>query len=120
MRQHRSSSSSENPIQRREREQAERLAKLDKIVENSSEKNRNFFIAYLGLLIYVQAIIFSTTDLQLLVFSEGLKLPIIDLTVPLVGFYVVIPILCWFPISGLGTQGAKLQLRETGSWSFRN
>ncbi|WP_160171860.1 pentapeptide repeat-containing protein [Methylobacter tundripaludum] len=68
------------------------MAKLDKIVENSSEKNRNFFIAYLGLLIYVQAIIFSTTDLQLLVFSEGLKLPIIDLTVPLVGFYVVIPI----------------------------
>lgn len=92
MRQQRSSSSSENPLQRREREHAEYLEKLDKIVENSSEKNRNFFIAYLGLLIYVQAIVFSTTDLQLLVFSEGLKLPIIDLTVPLVGFYVVIPV----------------------------
>lgn len=92
MRQHRSSSSSENRRQQHEREQAEHLAKLEKIVENSSEKNRNFFIAYLGLLIYVQAIVFSTTDLQLLVFSEGLKLPIIDLIVPLVGFYVVIPI----------------------------
>jgi uncharacterized protein YjbI with pentapeptide repeats len=68
------------------------LEELDKIVENSSEKNRNFFIAYLGLLIYVQAIVFSTTDLQLLVSTEGLRLPIIDLNVPLVGFYVVVPI----------------------------
>ncbi|MGZ5044565.1 MAG: hypothetical protein ACXV8P_07220, partial [Methylobacter sp.] len=24
----------------------------------------------------------------------------------------------WFPISRLGTQKAKLQLRETGSWSL--
>lgn len=71
---------------------AAELARLDKIVENSSEKNRNFFIAYLGLLIYVQAIIFSTTDLQLLVSTGGLKLPLIDLNVPLVGFYVVVPI----------------------------
>lgn len=92
MSQRRLSYSSENRRQQHEREQAERLAKLDKIVENSSEKNRNFFIAYLGLLIYVQAIIFSITDLQLLVFSEGLTLPIIDLAVPLVEFFVVIPI----------------------------
>jgi hypothetical protein len=33
----------------------ETLEDLDKIVEDSSEKNRNFFIAYLGLLIYVRA-----------------------------------------------------------------
>jgi len=26
--------------------------------------------------------------------------------------------LCWFPSSCLGTQFAKLQLRELGSWSF--
>jgi len=65
---------------------------LDKIVENSSEKNRNFFATYLGLLIYVQAVVFSTTDLNLLHSVEGLRLPIIDITVPLVGFYAVIPI----------------------------
>jgi uncharacterized protein YjbI with pentapeptide repeats len=87
----RPTSASETQRQQRERRQAETLAKLGEIVKNSSEQNRNFFIAYLALLIYVQAIIFSTTDLQLLVPSEGLKLPIIDLTVPLVGFYVVIP-----------------------------
>ena len=73
-------------------QQEDELAKLDKAVENSSEKNRNFFIGYLGLLIYVQAIVFSTTDLQLLVSTERLKLPIVDLTVSLVGFYVVVPI----------------------------
>ncbi|MEQ1528046.1 MAG: pentapeptide repeat-containing protein [Methylococcales bacterium] len=67
------------------------LLRLDKIVEDSSEKNRNFFAAYLGLLIYVQAIVFSTTDLNLLHSVDGLKLPIIDITLPLVGFYAVIP-----------------------------
>jgi len=29
-------------------------------------------------------------------------------------------ILRWFPSSGLGTQLAKLQLRESGSWSFQD
>ena len=73
--------------------EADELERLDKAVEGSSEKNRNFFIAYLGLLIYVQSIVFSTTDLQLLVFTtEGLKLPLIDLPVPLVWFYGVVPI----------------------------
>lgn len=75
-----------------ERRQADELARMDKIVENSSEKNRNFFIVYLTFLVYVQGIIFSTSDYQLLVSSEGLKLPLVDLTVSLNGFYVVIPI----------------------------
>ncbi|MDD5268468.1 MAG: hypothetical protein PHO08_15305 [Methylococcales bacterium] len=77
---------------RSEAKRAEELARLEKIVENSSEKNRNFFAAYLGILIYVQAIVFSTTDLNLLLSTEGLKMPIIDQTVPLIGFYVVIPL----------------------------
>ncbi|MFZ4703540.1 MAG: pentapeptide repeat-containing protein, partial [Candidatus Methylumidiphilus sp.] len=68
------------------------LENLDKIVDNSSEKNRNFFIAYLGLMIYVQAIIFSTSDLQLLLPSQQLKLPLIGIDVPLVGFYFTIPL----------------------------
>ena len=80
------------PTQAAEAAKAADLERLDKIVDNSSEKNRNFFIAYLGLLIYVQAIIFSTTDLQLLTSVDGLKMPIIDLTVPLTGFYVVVPL----------------------------
>ena len=80
------------PIQAAEAAKAADLARLDKIVDNSSDKNRNFFIAYLGLLIYVQAIIFSTSDLKLLLPNQELKLPLIDLGVPLVGFYFTIPI----------------------------
>jgi hypothetical protein len=38
------------------------------------------------------AIVLTTTDMQLLYSVEGLKMPIIDLTVPLVGFYSVIPL----------------------------
>ena len=79
-------------IQEAEAAKAAELARLDKIVDNSSDKNRNFFIAYLGLLIYVQAIIFSTSDLKLLLPNQELKLPLIDLGVPLVGFYFTIPI----------------------------
>jgi hypothetical protein len=56
-----------------EAKRAIELARLDKIIEDSSEKNRNFFAAYLGLLIYVQAIVFSTTDLSLLSSVEGLR-----------------------------------------------
>lgn len=67
------------------------LEELDKIVADSSEKNRNFFIAYLVLLIYVQFIIFSTTDLQLLT-GNGIRLPFGYLTMPLDGFYVAAPI----------------------------
>ena len=80
------------PILEAEAAKAADLARLDKIVDNSSDKNRNFFIAYLGLLIYVQAIIFSTSDLKLLLPNQELKLPLIDLGVPLVGFYFTIPI----------------------------
>ena len=80
------------PTLEAEAAKAAELERLDKIVDNSSDKNRNFFIAYLGLLIYVQAIIFSTSDLKLLLPNQELKLPLIDLGVPLVGFYFTIPI----------------------------
>lgn len=75
-----------------ETQRQQHLEQLSAVVKNYSEQNRNFFIAYLSLLIYVQAIIFSTTDLKLLIPGEGLKLPFFDLNVPLVGFYAVIPI----------------------------
>ena len=68
-----------------------KLEELDKIIESSSEKNRNFFIAYLSLLIYVQFIVFSTSDLQL--FTGGdIKLPFAPLNIPIGGFYWVAPI----------------------------
>lgn len=65
---------------------------LEGLVKDSSDKVRQFFFAYLALIAYVLAVVFATTDKQLLLVNEGLKLPIVDLTVPLIGFYVVIPL----------------------------
>ena len=58
----------------------------------SSEKNRNFFIATLGLQLYVQVIVASTTDLQILLLNEGIRLPFVDVYVPLLGFYIAAPL----------------------------
>ena len=65
---------------------------LEARVNSSSEKVRQFFFAYLLLITYVLGVVFSTTDKQLLLGNEGLKLPIVDMTVPLIGFYVVVPV----------------------------
>lgn len=65
---------------------------LESWVKDSSDKVRQFFFAYLALIAYVLTAVFSTTDKQLLLVNEGLKLPIVDITLPLVGFYVLIPV----------------------------
>lgn len=77
----------------RYRESRGRRADLEEIVRISSDKLRQFLFAYLLLITYVVAVVLSTTDRQLLLVDEGLKLPLIDLTVPLPGFYFVIPYL---------------------------
>ncbi|EJL76929.1 putative low-complexity protein [Polaromonas sp. CF318] len=64
---------------------------LEAIVRSSSDKMRQFLFAYLLLVVYVAAVVLSTTDRQLLLVDQGLKLPLIDLIVPLPGFYVVAP-----------------------------
>jgi len=66
--------------------------KLEEIVKNSTEAVRHLFFFYLAWLIYVLVLVLSTTDKMLLLANEGLKLPIVDLNVPLIGFYIVIPL----------------------------
>lgn len=66
---------------------------LAKLVKDSSDKNRQFFALYLGLWVYVLLMVFSTTDQMLLVPTQGIKLPLIDVSLPLLGFYVVAPLL---------------------------
>ncbi len=60
-------------------------------VKESSDNNRQFFFAYLALMVFVQSMVIATTDKMLLLSHEGIKLPIIDLMVPLLGFYWVVP-----------------------------
>jgi hypothetical protein len=69
----------------------EKRNELEASVRDSSEKLRQFLFAYLALITYVVAAVFSTTDRQLLLANQGLKLPVVDLTVPLLGFYLAVP-----------------------------
>ena len=70
----------------------EEQKRLGDIVKYSAEKNRQFFVVYLGLLVYVLLMVVSTTDQQLLVPSQGIKLPLVDVTLPLFAFYIVAPL----------------------------
>jgi hypothetical protein len=66
--------------------------KLAELVKDSTDKNRQFFALYLGLLVYVLLMVFSTTDKMLLVPTLGIKLPLVDVNVPLLSFYWVAPL----------------------------
>lgn len=65
---------------------------LNDEVKDSTDKNRQFFFAYVFLLTYILVVVLSTTDKMLLRSVDGIKLPFIELTLPLIGFYWVIPL----------------------------
>jgi len=65
---------------------------LAALVKDSTEKNRQFFVLYVGLLVYVLLMVLGTTDPMLLVPTQGIKLPLIDATLPLIAFYVAAPL----------------------------
>lgn len=69
--------------------------KLDRIkanLDDSSNKNRAFLVTFILALIYLLATVGGTTDLELLLTTSRLKLPIVNFEVPLVGFYIMAPI----------------------------
>jgi uncharacterized protein YjbI with pentapeptide repeats len=76
---------------KREEPPAER-EKLAELVKDSTDKNRQFFALYLGLWVYVLLMVFATTDQMLLIPTQGIKLPLVDVTLPLLGFYWVAPL----------------------------
>jgi hypothetical protein len=48
-------------------------------------------VAFMALCAYVLVIVFGTTDMDLLI--KGVQLPVVDVTVPIVGFYAFAPYL---------------------------
>ncbi len=50
-------------------------------------------IAFMAVCAYVLVIVFGTTDLDLLMGGNNVKLPVIDVAVPIVGFYAAAPYL---------------------------
>jgi uncharacterized protein YjbI with pentapeptide repeats len=57
---------------------------------NASEKVSLIHLGFMAACAYNSVIVFSTTDMDLLV-GKGVKLPLIDVEVPIVGFYVLAP-----------------------------
>jgi hypothetical protein len=65
---------------------------LENIAE-ASKNARSVYLLYLGYLAYCALTVFSTTDRQLVLKGESAHLPIIGVNVPLVGFFIVAPLL---------------------------
>lgn len=65
---------------------------LATLVKDSTDKNRQFFTLYIGLWLYVLSMVVTTTDVMLLEPSQGIKLPFVDVSLPLFGFYWVAPL----------------------------
>ena len=61
-------------------------------VNRASEKVAALHIAFLVLCTYVVVIGFSTTDMDLLI-GKSIKLPVVDVEVPITGFYATVPYL---------------------------
>ena len=67
--------------------------RLNQVFDTSSEKNRNFLFSFLAAELYVLIAVGSTTDLNLLLSKSSFSLPIVNVTIPIVGFYIFAPLL---------------------------
>ena len=69
------------------------LDDLRKAVERSTSANRNYFISFLVILLYLLIIVASTTDYQLLIPNSNVRLPFVDTQVSLFVFYITAPLI---------------------------
>ena len=67
--------------------------RLNRVFDTSSEKNRNFLFSFLAAELYVLIAVGSTTDLNLLLSTSSFSLPVLNVAVPIVGFYIFAPLL---------------------------
>ena len=56
----------------------------------ASERVAGVHLAFMAVCAYVLTVVFSTTDLDLLI-GKGIRLPVVNVSVPLVGFYTFAP-----------------------------
>ncbi len=93
---HKNTATGETSAQQLNRQSAAQQAQEKEIealldsVNNTSQHVRNFYITFLLVGFYIAAIIWSTTDLMLLK-ETPIKLPILDLELPITGFYWFAP-----------------------------
>ena len=63
------------------------------LLDKSSSLNRNLGLVFAGFLIYLTVTIGATTDRLLLLPDSNLSLPLLQIELPIIGFYVVTPLL---------------------------
>jgi hypothetical protein len=68
----------------------ERAKALLEAANRASERVAGLHLAFMAVCAYVLAIVFGTTDLDLLI-GKGIRLPVVNVDVPLVGFYACAP-----------------------------
>ncbi|MFZ3065486.1 MAG: pentapeptide repeat-containing protein [Nitrospirota bacterium] len=66
---------------------------LKDALDKSSSHNSRLILLFLLFLVYTLVIVASTTDLQLLIPESKVRLPIVNVELPLFGFYIVAPFL---------------------------
>jgi len=74
-------------------EEADNLAELAILraaADESARHVRTLYFTFLLFAFYVAVIVFSTTDEQLLK-ETGARLPLLDVDLPLLGFYIFVP-----------------------------
>src|SRR5262249_19018126 len=59
---------------------------------SAAEKVAALHVVFLAICAYILVIVFGTTDMDLLI-GKGVKLPVVDVDVPIVGFYALAPYL---------------------------
>jgi uncharacterized protein YjbI with pentapeptide repeats len=69
----------------------EHLKTLREALDNSTRVNRTLGLSFVALMFYILLIITSTTDLMIFLPESTVHLPIIDVDLPLIGFYSTVP-----------------------------
>ena len=85
-------------------------------IESASRMASRVYLVLLGVLVYVAITVVSTTDLQL-VLNKPAKLPVVDIEVNIVGFFLLSPIIATLVFVYLQLylhriKGLTAQLRE--------
>ncbi|MBD9358129.1 pentapeptide repeat-containing protein [Methylomonas albis] len=69
------------------------LADAKALLDDSSQKNRNLFVGFLGVLLYTLVMTLAITDQDLLMGRMSMKIPLIDLGLPPLAWFSVVPVL---------------------------
>jgi hypothetical protein len=83
-------------------------------LDDSSTENRNLFVGFLGVLIYTLVMTLAVSDEALLMGRMNMRIPLVDLGLPPVAWFSVVPVLLFILhvdlLHNLNEHLAKLQL----------